>query len=556
MSDVPDTSERVVFPLVTGWNSPSYVLEALKTLLALGVPEENLRFLPVIGHFALPEVCGQEPPGPAYDPETGRATVSAVIPTELRPRLTVSVRAETVMRFWQDAEGNERHDERVMGRLAHFLPPLLIGIPGLEPESADTPETPLDRLTRHVVAAYPELLATLPPPVQEALVLVADEMMALLGDSEAEAPRRGHRAAQALRYVADAQARADCRASFHALADKIPAESPPGIADGAPGNPQDQFRRWADIIFGPGAEAEGLEREAAALSPPERAQQHALWRAFQKVVSFETVGERGAIIRELMEILTTEAFLAVAALDAMNGIGWIHGRLSDICIPVPTGVPEGLLLSVTGGQHRGSLLLTLMQSWAASPDGVLGVRQTPEGAGKGEGKGRSKLECLDLSMLDETEQLELLSLATWRREASDVRVLLELAAQRLVHPEVKVQWQRFQPAPSRLGMLMAQPGQTAVLGGQAVLQFPGLTILVPLAEDTDEDAARAKAVLSVLQRLFVPVTCRVAVVWQEAVARLDGGSYLQHDFQRGARLTDTWSALTQSADEDAAEFSR
>lgn len=537
MSDVPDRSERVVFPLVTGWNSPSYVLEALKTLLALGVPEENLRFLPVIGHFALPELCGQEPPGPAYDPETGRATVSAVISTEVRPRLTVSVRAETVMRFWQDAEGNERHDERVMGRLAHFLPPLLDGIPGLEPESADTPETPVDRLTRHVAAAYPELLATLSPPTQEALVLVSDEMLALLGDSEVEAPRRGQRAAQAVRSVADAQVRADCRASFHTLAGKIPAESLPINAGGAPAKPQDQFRRWADTLFGPGAEAGSLEREAAALSPPERVQQHTLWRAFQRVVSFETAGERGAIIRELMEILTTEAFLAVAALDAMNGIGWIHGRLSDICVPAPAGVPEGLLLSVTGGQHRGGLLLTLMQSWAKSPDGILGVRRTPEG--EGEGEKRSNLECLDLSVFDEAEQLELLSLATWRREAGDVRVLLELAAQRLVHPEVKVQWQRFQPAPSRLGTLMAQPGRTAVLGGEAVLQFPGLTILVPLAEDADGDAARAKAILSVLEHLFVPVTCRVAVVWQEAVARLDGGSHLQHDFQRGVRLTGT-----------------
>ena len=85
----------VVFPQLSGLNWPSYLLQAWPTLHALGVPEENLRLLPELGHFAVPEISAQEPPGPAYDPLSERLTVHRVDPAEVRPRLTVSVRADT-----------------------------------------------------------------------------------------------------------------------------------------------------------------------------------------------------------------------------------------------------------------------------------------------------------------------------------------------------------------------------------------------------------------------------------------------------------------------------
>ena len=544
-------SERVVFPLLTGQNSPAYVLEALRTLLALGVPEENLRLLPRLGHFAVPEICEQDPPGPAYDPKTGRVTVHPVVPADLRPRLTVSVRGETVMRFWEGADGEPRHEARTVGRLAHFLPPLMAGIPGMEPDNAASAEDPLDRLTRHVGAMYPELLATLSPETQEDLMLVSDEMMALLGDDAGEDRRRGQYAAQALQHVAEAGARAACRAAFPLMADKVPASGVPGLDDREQSPARTRFRRWSGLLLSPEAEAGRLEQEAAELSPAERTQQHTLWRAFQTAVSFETLGERRRIVQELMEILTTEAFLAVGALDAMNGIAWIHGPLSDICLPTNATTPDGLLLSVTGGRHSRGLLLTLLQTWAQSPDGALGVGGSagPDGEDT-EGKPAPHPECLSLAALDETERLELLSLALWRRECGDVRAVLETAAQRLLHPETQVLWQRYQPSPGRFGSLLAQPGQTAVLGGPALLQFPGLTIRVPLAEDADDASVRAKAVLQILQRLFVPVSCRVEVVWQETVARLSGGSYLQHDFQQGVRLADASAAPTRTGDDE------
>ena len=97
--------ETIVFPQISGLNWPSYLLQAWRTLHALGVPEENLRLLPEIGHFAVPEISSQEPPGPAFDPFSERLTVHHVDPAAVRPRLTVSVRADVVEYFLPEEEG-------------------------------------------------------------------------------------------------------------------------------------------------------------------------------------------------------------------------------------------------------------------------------------------------------------------------------------------------------------------------------------------------------------------------------------------------------------------
>jgi hypothetical protein len=85
--------------------------------------------------------------------------------------------------------------------------------------------------------------------------------------------------------------------------------------------------------------------------------------------------------------------------------------------------------------------------------------------------------------------------------------------------------------------LLAQLGSTAVLGGAALLQYPGATLEMPLA-DEDAEADKARATLAVLLRLFLPVCYRVEVLWRESAARLDRPTYLRHEFQPGARLGD------------------
>jgi hypothetical protein len=154
-------------------------------------------------------------------------------------------------------------------------------------------------------------------------------------------------------------------------------------------------------------------------------------------------------------------------------------------------------------------------------------------------------------VLGEGELAELWSLVSWRREVPDPLVLLETAARRMVHPEVSVRPRRYAEAASRLNTLWAQPGSTAVLDGKALLQYPGVVVSVPLAEDADEAAVKAKAKLKLLMRLFLPVCLRVEVVWQEAVAHLGRASYLKHPFQTGARLADPWAALTADPEGEA-----
>ena len=183
MEEVEETPETVVFPQLGGLNWPSFILQAWQTLHELGVPEENLRLLPEIGHFAAPEISGQEPPGPVYDSLSERLIVHRVDPQEVRPRLSVSVRADIVDYFVPEGEG-ERCESREVGRLAHFVPPLLAGLPGV-PRPAP-PQSPLDDLTRQVCAAYPELMRSLPAPIRVLLEAGVDDIFAVLAEEDAE----------------------------------------------------------------------------------------------------------------------------------------------------------------------------------------------------------------------------------------------------------------------------------------------------------------------------------------------------------------------------------
>ena len=171
MTDLDEgVSETIVFPQLSGLNWPSYLLEAWRTLHTLGVPEENVRFVPELGHFAVPEISGQEPPGPVYDILGERLLVHRVDPLEVRPRLTVSVRADTVDSVRRNpVTGREEYQARTVGRLAHFLPPLLAGLPGAAPADPALPF--LEAVTQQMGRAYPELVAALPGEVRPALAI-------------------------------------------------------------------------------------------------------------------------------------------------------------------------------------------------------------------------------------------------------------------------------------------------------------------------------------------------------------------------------------------------
>ncbi len=524
VTEVGADKGTVVFPQLSGLNWPSYLLQAWQTLHELGVPEENLRLLPEMGHFAAPEISSQEPPGPVYDSLSERLVVHRVDPEEVRPRLTVSVRTDIVDYFVPDGEQGEgeRCESREVGRLAHFVPPLLAGLPGVP--RPQPPQSPLEDLTRQVCAAYPELMQALPTEIRVLLEAGADDILAVLASdfAEAYAEHLAKLVQQATQRVAEPE-RTACREAWLMMAAKLPPRGIDGLEAAARPAAMVVLERWAFLLYGPEAAAE--DDAWTALTLQERSDQSAMLRAMLAALSYETARERERIVRDLMEITTTEALLATAVADSLSGIGWIHGRISDMRA-AGTGRADGWFLSVTGGRSSRSLLEARLEEWAGS-GGVLGVGLTPD------------RQTLDISELDPAQLMQLWSLAAWRRESADPFILLETAAQRLIHPEVVVRPRRYVPAFSRPGTLLAQLNSTAILGGAALLQYPGVVLEMPLSDD-DDDAGKARATLAALIRLFLPVCCRVEVLWRESEARLDRPTYLKHEFQTGARLS-SWA---------------
>lgn len=516
MTDPPETvPETVVFPQLSGLNWPSYLLAAWGTLHGLGVPEENLRLRPEMGHFAVPEIIAQEPPGPEYDPLSERLIVYQVDPAQVRPRLSVSVRADIVEDF--SPEGNSL-GSRLVGRLAHFVPPLLAGLPGAPPP--EVPRSPLEDLTKQMCASYPELMQTLSPEERGLLEAGADDVLAIL--FETDAPRRADLIEQATRRVGEPEARLAYRAAWAQMAAKLlPQEIEgleiEGLETAERAAAQAILERWGLLLYGASPDQAAEDAEWTELTPLERDAQRAMLRGLRGVLSYETTYERERIVGEMMEIMTTEALLATAVIDSLCGIGWVHGRIADQRA-AGSGVGDGWFLSVTGGRGSRSLLQGRLEEWAET--GVLGVGP----------------DALSVAALNESEQSQLWALTAWRREASDPFVLLQTAVQRLIHPEGLVRLRRYTPVFSRPKTLLAQLGSTAVLGGAALLQYPGVVVELPLS-DADPGADKAQATLEVLLRLFLPVCCRVEIVWREAEARLDRPSYLRHEFQTGARLS-------------------
>ena len=246
----------------------------------------------------------------------------------------------------------------------------------------------------------------------------------------------------------------------------------------------------------------------------------------------------------MMEIMTTQVFGAVAAIDCLWGFGWIHGPISTFRLEPEPPVYDALLLSVLGGLNHRDLTITLMRRWAAE-NAFLGVG-TPEISRDREPI--AGLERLDLDILTPAEQSELWAIAAWRRDTNEPLSLLATALERLVCPGAEIELSRYTSAVSAFGNLFAQPGSTATLGGKALMQYPRIRILIPLAEDLDDVSEKAKKALAIVMRVFLPVSLRVEIVWQEAVARLGRSSYLSHDFQKGVRFAEPYAAHNDSVD--------
>jgi hypothetical protein len=564
-------ADRVIFPHLHGQNYPSYVLQVFMKLCNLGVPQENIRFLPDVCHFAEPEVFVEpmhedpepdsdrmslrHPQGPMYDSRTRSIIVQEVNPEAVVPRLKVNIRSDRHFQYIYNDLGDEvgiRDEQR--GRLENFMSPLITGLPPLEEEEQEKAESdwlpeerPLARIVRQVCARYPELMKGLDPEIADALQRMSDSLWKAF--TEEDAARRAPFVQATLQALARQPDIIPVRDAFQLMVEKLPRQEIEGLPDDQIRGAMEEFQRMGGVLFipDPTSRAQELGYLIASYGEKECDVLRALIREFQKRLSYENDIERARIVRELIEIMTTETFISVAVSDFLWGVGWVHGRISEFRTNPGRTDRDGYVLSQTGGMDHRTMLASIMARWADEGT-FLGVGNPPAQEEYEEAGGRSRLA---IGAMNEAEKRELWSLAAWRRDTPDPILLLETAARRLVHPEVTVDLTRWVCAPSRFETLFVQPGITAALGAQGWLHYPGIVIRVPIAEDEDEEAVQAKAKLEIIMRLFLPVCFRAEVVWQEAVARLDRPSYLQHDFQHGIRLVDPWAAMNEDGVEEA-----
>ena len=245
---------KQIFPFISALNWPSNVPHAWLALHQFGIQEQQFRFVPEIGHFAAPEVIEEEeredpepdsdilskrhPFSPKFFRETDPqprygAKVNYVDPAEVFPRMKVNVRAETRTHFDYDAEGNAipKFDE-VVGRLAHFFPPMMAGLKGTyDPEAPPelrSGEKPVAMLTRQVCAAYPELMRTIPPDARNTLLAVSEWLeKALLADNANVQENWVRQAAEVPGFLTDLPA---CYGAWVEVADKIAVTEEDGLS--------------------------------------------------------------------------------------------------------------------------------------------------------------------------------------------------------------------------------------------------------------------------------------------------------------------------------------
>src|SRR4051812_30857583 len=111
------------YPHIFAYNRPSNLLAAWMKLREAGIPEENIRFLPIAGSASLPEVTiepGQEGVEPGEEERDN--------PLKWRPRIQVNVGSQRRTELVSNGqEATEKPNTVEMGRLARFLTPLLEG---------------------------------------------------------------------------------------------------------------------------------------------------------------------------------------------------------------------------------------------------------------------------------------------------------------------------------------------------------------------------------------------------------------------------------------------
>jgi len=556
-------------PDISAFNRPSYLLAAWIKLYEAGIAEQKIRLLPIVGPPSLPEVSQ----GPALGD-----------PFE---RLHINVGAQ-YRRDWRENAGGVYQ----MGRLAHFQKPLLVGLEkGLETSErlalSELPKDyadadPLSRMVMELQKRYADELDSPKGDVNQVdMTALTARLLGLLrsaggvrNDGWTSLPGEVRDEIVALiGLIRDKTGRGRFRETAERL---IPLQNRHGS------QPYRDLVQWNDLLF-PQRRTEERDKRRSLLEFVKELSnnrnrldaQIRLLEQFKTVVAWETPDNCTARIRELVEILTTEAFRAVIAFDALWGVSYLHGPPADwgsgqIARENSSVALQGAALTTVGGCDARTLLALMLRQWVEHRAllGIGPITQRDQYTGLVEG--------LDLTVFSDAEQKTLWTLVAWRREVSDPIVLLKVAVQSFLDAETQVFVRRYDHADAQLGSLYGQlrtpmreqattqgkkhptreVGGTAVLAGGLLAQ-PHVVLYVPLAHRDDIVDKKLEQKLAILTCLFLPLHLHyqvlsskgdqdrsgntlgplpVEVVFQQKYAKLDGATYLNHPFQAAPSL--------------------
>lgn len=201
-------------------------------------------------------------------------------------------------------------------------------------------------------------------------------------------------------------------------------------------------------------------------------------------------------------------------------------------------------IGVVGGLNLPGIVLHLIASWINEDEetGFMGVRFD------------------QLSLFSAEQQIALCAMLMQRRQVVDYAGLFRIAVQCLIHEEIEVWHERYEPYPSEMGTPLAQLGKSLVIKGSAAFHKPFLMVYIPLDRTQSPDADLIEEKLGVLIRLFLPLhlSADIKVRWKVDWAILGETAYLQgyagpNEFSMprpGARLEGAEWGLSADSESD------
>ena len=519
-------------PFLAARNGPSYLLHAVEALHTLGVPQANIRLVPVIGR------CGDTEVEPYSQPDLMQT--ESFDPYRFRARLGINVRDDSrLCRFLPlaaigMAPLNEvaawREEGYTAGKAYHALYRRLEEI---APDWTNN-ETPAERLTLQLCLRFPEmrdLSARLEANSDRILTATSiraghwqDRLNAYTTTHPPHSLRRIENDAPCLTVQSLVElfftqamlliATADMMGGFRYELPIEPTGRALGISISAEADLREVTRWLHTYPHLPLPRNRYSEREAR-----ERAE----WEEY-----FAAHPDHDNVF-ETARKLWTEEDPAIIALFGDIRAQYDRGRneafTSDEMLTLarehlPDYVPAyPRQFAVTGGMNLEGMLVSLMETWLEKGP-FLGITYD------------------DWELFTPEQQMVLCGLLMQRRSMLDQSALFQTATRLLVDPGIATVLETFHLEPVRLGKPLAQMNRTLSLKGAVALHTPEMVVKIPLDRERDPRSQSMEQRVKVVARLFLPIHIPLKMIWQIDRPRLGKSTYLR----RGSRPDQTGPA--------------